>query len=265
MRHFVISDPHSYFSLMHKALSDAGFFDYKGEKRLVLCGDALDRGEEAQKMVDFLLSLLEKGELIYVAGNHEDLLVRLLHEVARGDVFSIATGDSVHVRNGTWGTALQLAKMHKESAYRYPEMLVRRVMDTDYYQILLPKTQDYYETEHYIFTHGYIPCHMEGFPPMVKYSYDENWRNASVEQWKRARWFNGMELNCVYGVREEGKTIVCGHFHASYGHSKISGVCSEWGRDAIFLPFYNEGIIAIDASVANSGTINCIVIDDDPV
>jgi len=250
---------------MHKALTGAGFFEYNGEKRLVLCGDALDRGPEAEKMVKFLISLLEKGELIYVAGNHEDLLVRLLHEVARGDVYAIGTGGSVHIHNGTWDTALQLAKMHKESAYRYPEMLVRRVMESDYYQILLPKTQDYYETEKYIFTHGYIPCHMEGTPPMVNYTYDANWRSASVQAWQRARWLNGMEMNCIYGVREEGKTIVCGHFHTSYGHHRISGISREWGDGAVFAPFYNEGLIAIDGSVANSGVVNCIVIDDEPV
>ncbi len=262
MKHFVISDPHAYLEETKKALTEAGFFTYEGEKRLVVCGDLLDRGDEAVAMVDFLLSVKEKGELIYILGNHEDLFVKMLHKIARGDVYEIATGVSIHISNGTWDTALQLSKMHKESAYRYPETLVKRVMESDFYRELLPFGIDFYETEHYVFTHGYIPSIIEGKMPMVNYKYDSKWRDGSIEAWQRARWFNGMELATVYGVRVPDKTVVCGHFHTSYGHSRFSGICNEWGRDALFTPFYDEGIIAIDACTAYSGMVNCIVIDD---
>ena len=40
------------------------------------------------------------------------------------------------------------------------------------------------------------------------------------------------------------------------------GRCSEYGEDADFSPYYEKGIIAIDASTANSGKVNCIVIKD---
>ena len=71
-----------------------------------------------------------------------------------------------------------------------------------------------------------------------------------------------MEVACKFGVTEPNKTIVCGHWNASYGHSHIHGKCTEWGRDADFSPFYDKGIIAIDSSVANTGRINCIIIED---
>ena len=265
MRHYVISDPHSFLKETKAALTAAGYFDDKGEKRLVVVGDVLDRGDEARAMTDFLLSVHERGELVFVLGNHEDLLVRMLHQIARGDIYEIATGSSVHISNGTWDTALQLSGMHKESAYRYPEMLVRRVMESDFYQSLLPLGVDYYETEHYVFTHGYIPVSVEGNPPMVNYSYDENWRCADNARWQRARWYNGIEMCAVYGVRVPNKTVVCGHFHTSYGHCAISGICREWGSDAVFLPFYSDGLIAIDACTSYSGIVNCIVIDDEPL
>ena len=61
---------------------------------------------------------------------------------------------------------------------------------------------------------------------------------------------------------ESGKTVVCGHFHTSYGHSKFERKCTEFGEDADFSPFYAEGIIAIDGCTAHSGKVNCIVIED---
>ena len=58
------------------------------------------------------------------------------------------------------------------------------------------------------------------------------------------------------------KTIVCGHWHTSYGHSKYEHKGTEFGEDADFSPYYGPGIIAIDACTAFSGKSNCLVIED---
>ena len=79
--------------------------------------------------------------------------------------------------------------------------------------------------------------------------------------WNYARWFNGMEV-AHKGVIEPNKTIVCGHWNSSYGHSVIEGKCSEFGSDADFSPYYGKGIIALDACTAISTKVNCIVLDD---
>ena len=60
----------------------------------------------------------------------------------------------------------------------------------------------------------------------------------------------------------EHKTIVCGHWHTSYGHSKYEHKGTEFGEDADFSPYYGPGIIAIDACTAFSGKVNCLVIED---
>ena len=64
------------------------------------------------------------------------------------------------------------------------------------------------------------------------------------------------------GVIEPNKTIICGHWHCSYGHAKIEGVGSEFDIDADFSPYKAKGIIAIDACTAHSKKINCIVVED---
>ena len=65
----------------------------------------------------------------------------------------------------------------------------------------------------------------------------------------------------MHGVREAGKTVVCGHWNCSWGHAHVDGVCSERGKDAITTPFYADGIIAIDACTARWGKVNCIKIE----
>ena len=66
-------------------------------------------------------------------------------------------------------------------------------------------------------------------------------------------------------IVEANKTIVCGHWHTSYYHSKYEKKGSEWGEDADFTPFYSEdgAIIAIDACTATSQSINCLVYDNE--
>ena len=105
-------------------------------------------------MVAFLLELLEKDQLIYILGNHEDLLVQCLQEIARGKAYDIASGLSHHYRNKTWDTLLQLSQMSESDAYHYPEELIQRIRKSDFYQKLLPRAVNYYETPNYIFTHG---------------------------------------------------------------------------------------------------------------
>ena len=112
------------------------------------------------------------------------------------------------------------------------------------------------EKQHYVFTHGWIPS----IPNRDKsYSYISSWREADREQWNRARWFNGMD---AAQTADENKTIVCGHWHTSYGHSKYEHKGTEFGEDADFSPYYGPGIIAIDACTAFSGKVNCLVIED---
>ena len=69
-------------------------------------------------------------------------------------------------------------------------------------------------------------------------------------------------MDAVQTVTEAGKTIVCGHWHTSYGHSKFEGKGTEFGKDADFSPYIAPGIIALDACTARSGIVNYIVIED---
>ena len=162
---------------------------------------------------------------------------------------------SHHVSNGTYDTALQLTGydfvMARIKNYDFAET----ARNTPYYKQIIPAMVDYYETEHYIFTHGWLPCSHDN----AGYGYNTNWRKASPEEWYEARWINGID---AAKFSQEEKTVVCGHWHCSYGHANYEHKGSEFGIDADFSPYFAPGIIALDACTAFSGKVNVLVIED---
>lgn len=258
---FAVADIHSHYEPLMTALREASFFE-NNENKLIVLGDALDRGEDANKVAELLLELHRENRLIYIKGNHEDLLDDCLDEISNGGIYEIACGISHHYTNGTFDTLLQLASMSSHDAVVSPNRLVRTVRQTDYYRKLLPSCVNYYESGKYIFCHGWIPTFVYGAKPYLRYAYNADFRNATEAEWRRARWFNGMELACRKGIVDAKKTVVCGHWHTSWGHCHIDGNGKEWGSTAVFTPFYADGIIALDACTAQTKKVNCIRLDD---
>ncbi len=257
MRYYVVSDPHGFFKELKTALEEQGFFSDTEPHKLIVCGDLLDRGPGAWQMQQFILELLKKDQVILIRGNHEDLALKLLSEWHLHSYMF-----SYHVANGTVDTMLQLTNAEPASLQNYNVGIGRRFANSPYIQKIIPATVDFFETEHYIFVHGWIPCTVLPQYQRVKdYVFIKNWRDASSEQWGQARWINGMEA-AHSGIIEPGKTIVCGHWHSSFGHANYEGTGTEFGEDADFSPYYADGIIALDACTARTRKINCIVIED---
>ena len=204
MKYYVVADPHGFYLYLRQALEEAGFFEDNEPHKLIVCGDVLDRGEESAEIVDFLLELASKDMLILVKGNHEDLFVQCLMDIAKGYVVDIASGCSYHYRNRTWHSILQLTKMKEKTAVDFSGSLVTKARNTRFYRELLPLCRDYYETDHYVFCHGWIPVINNGDKYSPIFEYDPDWRNADLTRWREARWYNGMQLACDYGIKEPG-------------------------------------------------------------
>ncbi len=265
MRYYAVADVHGFYEPLISALENAGFFQDTEPKKLIVCGDVIDRGDELERLVDFLLELKARDELVYIKGNHEDLLIQIVSDLECEYVEDIAIGSSHHVRNGTWDTALLLGGMSEAMGLTNPRRLASRIMKSKFVTELLPFAVNYYEVENFIFTHGWLPslCSMgdTSYRYYKYFAFNPNWRVASEQDWENARWYNGMEFACERRIFEEGKTVVCGHYHTSYGHSNIDGKGSEYGDDADFTPFFAKGIIAIDGFTAVSGIVNVAVLD----
>ena len=257
MRYYVTADVHGYFDELKKALAEQGYFTDTDPHKLIICGDLYDRGKQASALQAFILDLMEKNEVILIRGNHEDLTLDLLQGWYDGSYLKYH-----HHSNGTIDTVCQLTGATPDNLRFRPEVVEKRLANNPYIQEIIPAMKDYYETEHYIFVHGWIPCTtIKRSPEHTEYVSIPDWRNADAALWSKSRWINGMAAAHA-GITETGKTIVCGHWHCSFGHAKYEGKGGEFDNNPDFSPYCAKGILAIDACTAVSGKVNCIVIDD---
>lgn len=269
---FVVSDVHSFFIELKTALGRRGFEESNPDHNLILCGDLFDRGPGSRDLFDFVKSLGDR--FIYVRGNHEDLL-----EDCVADMVSGRSIGSHHFGNGTVQTVADICDMDY-----WDVAASRRFEDTN--QLIYTRTRplldyisahskDYFELGDFIFVHGWVPTinHNLGIfnnKPLTL-APREWWDNQkdyeARDTWKDARWTNGMQAwkdGCVI----PGKTIVCGHWHCSWGWSHLKLQRKEWPdrnrKDwrKSFEPFVDEGIIALDGCTAYSGIINCLVLEE---
>lgn len=263
MRYYVVSDVHSFYTELTKALTDKGYFDDKEPHKLIVCGDLFDRGDESVEVQRFIAELIERDEVILIRGNHEDLILDLMRNAQY--TFGRDIVYTHHWSNGTVKTVTDLTGA--DVFHDNYKDIVDKMNATPYIKDIIPKTIDYYETEHYIFVHGWIPCISVKNFWEDSYLPIEGWRECGEARWREARWINGM-LAYSQGVKGEGKTIVCGHWHCSWGWSHIRQKRKEFpqknheGWEKSFEPYTDNGIIAIDGCTAYSGIVNCIVIDD---
>lgn len=246
MKYYVVSDIHNYFTELKIALEAKGFFEDNEPHKLIICGDLFDRGQEALKLQDFIVDLMEKDMVILIRGNHEDLMLDLLQELCQSAYIY-----THHIQNGTVDTIRQLLS---DKNYKNPTELYKEIKATPFCSKIIPAMKNYYETQNFIFVHGWIP----GKGP---YEYDPKWRRASKKRWDEARWINGIEA-ASRGLIVPDKTVVCGHWGTSFGHRMKSNF-SRYEDEKNHAPYYDTGIIAIDATTALSGIVNCIVIEDD--
>lgn len=258
MRYYVTADVHGYYTYLITALEQAGFFRDTEPHKLIICGDVFDRGEEALQLQAFILDLMEKDQVILVRGNHEDLAMQLL-----GGWYTHSYLQPHHHHNGTIDSFCQLTGHREQEIYTNTENVYRDFWYSAYVQKIIPAMVDYFETQKYIFVHGWIPCHaIRVSPQHTEYTPVENWRKAEDSLWSKARWVNGMEAAHA-GILEKGKTIVCGHWHCSFGHANYHQDGAEYGMEANYAPYYAPGIIALDACAPRSHMLNCIVIEDE--
>ena len=240
MKYFVCADIHGYFDEWQSALKEKGFDIENSTHKIIICGDLFDRGRQPKQIIDYVLS--HKDKFILIRGNHEDLMQEMIDR-----------------NNSTYqdlsnGTAQTIVDLYPE--WHVSEFDLKKIAKDTGLQEILDMCIDYFETEKYIFVHGWIPI-IENC-----YEYDSDWRNARKDRWEKARWSNPVEMY-RYEIYEPNKTIVCGHWHASaFWHELDFEKYSEFGEKANFEPFVTDKMIALDACTAYSHKVNVVVIEN---
>jgi len=246
-RYFVASDIHGFFTEWMNALKLNGFDINNDNHIIIVCGDVIDRGIESDKIIDFLLNF-PKQRKILILGNHEELFIDMIY---RGYPVNRDVG------NGTYKTYQLLYKTDDI-------MSINEFKKTKLYN-LINEMVDYYETDNYIFTHSWIPYDYFGL-------FNPEWRNATSELWYRARWIHNIEEN-IKRPNQTGKTIVCGHKHAIYGH--LYELYGERAFEEYYTLrnnhmdlnkiYYGNGIINLDCNTYKSNNVGILVLTEEEI
>lgn len=281
--YFVVSDIHSFYTPLKKALWRAGFRRTDKNHILIVCGDLFDRGEETLQVYNYIKTL-PKSRRILVRGNHEALYLELLKK---------RVPDSYDFSNGTVRTFCDIAGMSEEvltAAHWYKtgisgyevydriseswQIIRKEVEDSSITKFIRNKSNwvDYYELGKYIFVHSFIPVtdnYSGGYysiydAPKKRYEFNPNWRSASNHAWEAATWgcpYDLYDSGLFEPEEKNGKILVCGHWHAAAFHERY--------EDADYMAnhhtYIGEHLIALDACTVLSNFINVLVIKEDEI
>jgi len=239
MKYFVSADIHGFYDLWIKALNDKGFDKDNPNHKIIVCGDLFDRGAQPKQIIDFILA--NRKKIILIRGNHEDLMDEMILRNSN------TTADLV---NGTAQTIVDLCPEWQVTRFDLDKISKHTGL-----QEVLDMCIDYYETDHYVFVHAWIPTVED------TYLYDKDWRNASIRDWQTARWKNPVEM-FNQKIFEPNKTIVCGHRGCNRFWKQEYPEEYGKGKQEKFDPFITEKMIALDSYTIASKQVNVVVIDD---
>ena len=264
LKYFCVSDIHSFYEPLLSALVSKGFDMDNKDHKLIICGDAFDRGDDTIRVFELLKRLASEDRLVYVLGNHEDLLFDCIEELT---VYGRAGGH--HYHNNTIKTLSHFLKeddFWMYSTYIPTDTIQHIVEDTkELREFIIENGVNYFELGNKIFVHSWLPLYNYIEKGDIVWKDWNKYQKESMSIWKDARWGNPF-LNWKLGLYPEGKCIVFGHWHCSYGHSYIDMKTKEWPQLnqkekflEAFQPWIKENAIGLDACCAYSGKINCLV------
>lgn len=247
---FVVSDIHGFYDELIDALNKAGFDKDNEEHWLISCGDHWDRGSQPVAVMRYLMELPRK---VLVKGNHEQLFIDCCRRGYYGNH---------DISNGTFETICNLGGATEGRSFNACCVVAEQRAKPFFNSMV-----NYFETENYVFCHGFIPVNCNDgllmyYKRHLKFSKKEDWRYAHQREWDDAMWLNGMEMVMDgFGIE---KCIVVGHYHTSWGHAIQDKTFNEFGEGADFSPFYYEDkLIAIDGCTAHTGKVNVLVLEDE--
>ena len=269
MKWFVCSDIHSFYDEWMNALEEKGFDINNKEHHIILCGDLLDRGDKPRECLTFVYQMIQQSRITCIMGNHENLL---------NDLLIYKWPNEHDYYNGTKYTVDDLVDDPSETITFQDKCKVLSVDEQWCKYYTECKKHWYYETEHYIFTHSYLPYD----------SYDckllENWRDENSVRYYYSRWSDEAIWANPFLMWErngktylDGKTLVCGHWNTSWAHKHYHGYDKEFldiietcwvDSEGITHPtvcndiFYDKGIIGLDACTVVTKKVNVLVLEE---
>lgn len=264
MKYFCISDIHSYYESMIKALNAAGYDKNNKDHILVVLGDIFDRGPDSIKVYSYIQSIPRERRIL-IRGNHELLLKEacerkqfLSHDVSNGTINTVAQFIRADLRLGYFNNYIfvkQERELTNDEIFR--SFNTWNIIDW----IMSDEWVNYYEIKDYILVHCWLPVKKFDDESMYnpfdrKFKYRKDWREATQEEWNDAMW------GCPWYMYKmklypKDKTIICGHWHVSDFYKNIDGK-----QDKCYNTYINKNIVGLDACTALTNKCNVFVIDN---
>ena len=257
--YFITSDTHSFYNELINELNKKGFDLNNSNHVLIFCGDLFDRGPDSQKLYDFIKSI-PKERRILIRGNHEYLFIDLLYK----DI-----PDYYDHTNGTVNTFITLTN---NKYINWLDLVKDNKLNEIKKWFLSDEWIDYFETNHYIFTHAFIPLKIDPnsyikhmYNVDISYlSYNDDWTKSSSQEFENATWGCPWKL-AKEGLNKSGKTIVCGHWHTSDFFNNLKNLKEKYNiykKNPIFISKRYK-LIGLDACTAATHKVNVLVLKED--
>ena len=254
---FVFSDPHGDYRALTGGLKKAGYDKSNLSHQLLGLGDYFGRadktGEGSRQIYEYLISSEHASKPIAIHGNHESIL----YNVLRDEKLSYSD-----IQNGEAKTIGSFVGMGEYDAILFASQFCSRIKKETNLFLWLKSLPYYFETEDYLFVHGWVPTTPTG--KIGAYS------RASKKEWENAGWADTIssiflfQNNYPYGYK---KTIVFGHWGTwdlhrtmSYDFSKIK---SKENHEIYRNPRWK--LIGLDATTVLSHKVNVLVIEDQEI
>ncbi len=134
MRRFAIGDVHGCYKPLRTLIET---IDPQPEDQIIFLGDYIDRGPDSRGVVDLVIELQQRCEVITLLGNHEIMLLSVTQSGADPEIW-LQSGGAATV-NSYGGSFDKISAAHIQ-----------------FYKNLLP----FYETENEIFVHANYESHL---------------------------------------------------------------------------------------------------------
>lgn len=139
---------------------------------LIVLGDCIDRGPDSRQVIDELLALRERCQLVPLLGNHEEMMLNFIDGKQQPD---------------NWLEVGGVATVRSYSAKSDPDDITPEHIE------YIRTWGDFFETSSHFFAHA---------------NYEPE-RRLAEQHWQTMRWQSLVQ--CVPGPHLSGKTAVVGH------------------------------------------------------
>lgn len=251
MTYFVFADPHGNYEALITAITEMGYDAANPQHQLIGCGDYFGRAARSNSdcvnIWQYLTSPHHVNKPICIRGNHESILIGAIErrQLTETDIY-----------NGEHNTfASFLGRYPNQVKYDcYLQFDAAKVMINVGFYDWLKSLLWYFETEHYIFTHGFVPLQCFGKKRKLSDLGDWEWNTAS---WARTPdYISTLDRTHT----QVDKTIVFGHWRAKELNEGFAGKWEEVDGD-IYVDKERK-LIGLDTTTALSYKVGCVVIED---